>query len=103
MMNTHRLFKKNTQPDDNTIKQLRALARTYRDRNNELVGQIWELDRKLVENSDEKLIAKRAEITEQLINEDVEQKLKDIINEIKTLEIALYGHSDVGGPSPYVL
>ena len=102
-MKNQSLFKQNTQTENYKINELRALARDLRDRNNKLVNQIWEIDLKLVENDSDELRAKRTELTEQLRKEGFEQKFKDTIEEIKALETALYGHSNVGGPSPYVL
>ncbi len=89
------------------ILQLRAEARNYRDENNQLVAKLWDINLKLEQIKDEKekemLIKAKSDLTSQIKNNDYDHKFTQLLEEIKTLELNLYGHSDVGGNSPFVL
>lgn len=89
------------------VRELRALARSYRDANNELVKKIWDAEQKLVLPNSETDKASLMKIIEksskQLEEKGYIEKIHHLLEEIRALEIELYGHSDIGGNSPYKL
>lgn len=93
-------------PEHVHIDTLRAQARELRSKNNKLVAQIWEMDTELAK---EKITAeKKAKLTknrQELLNETEAYRatLNGLLEEIKTLEIAVDGHSNIGSSSPYEL
>lgn len=108
----HRLFDTTSSEQEKhsakaQIAAMRAQARDYRDRNNALVDQIWDLEQKIVQLGDDKsrerLIKEKEAISSQIDEAGYIPKLNALLDEIKALEISVYGHSDVGGDSPYQL
>jgi len=90
------------------IKALRELARGYRDANNALVTQLWDIDYQLMTLTSDKDAKKILCETKEKITAEIEEKKFDrlfqaSLDKIKALEIELYGHSDIGSSSPYVL
>ena len=86
------------------IKKLRDVACQYRDKNNALVNQIWALEMRLGNpqpgDDSDALMKEKAELSAQIAVEAYAEKVQDLIQEIKRLEIALYGHSEVDSDSP---
>lgn len=89
------------------VQALRAEAREYRKLNNDLVEQIYTIDREIASIKDEpdkeRLIKEKEQLSHQLEQENYIEKLDQLLKEIRELEIALIGRSDVGGSTPYTL
>lgn len=84
------------------IKVLRENARKLRDEINKMVEKVWHIEDKLQATDKDDDLLKR----KQLLQSDIEKQnivLDDHLNRIIELEVDLYGHSDVGSNSPYVL
>ena len=100
-------IKTNKYQQENKIEELRQLARTYIDENNKLITELWDIDLKIAQiKSDENnvvLFAEKDEINNKIKLTNYEEKINNILEKIKTLEIASYGYSNIGSNSPYQL
>ncbi len=89
------------------VQELRAEARRYRDANNILVQQLWAIELRIERLKDEEerepLMREKDELSHQIEAAGYVEKIAPLLVEINALEIALHGHSDVGGNSPYLL
>ena len=90
------------------IQQLRLMARRYRDMNNTLVQQYWDLEQALLKDdvSPEQKVVMQNE--KEQINNTIQQegylnKIETLLAEIEKQEIALNGYSEVNSNSPYQL
>jgi len=94
--------------DDKHILSLRKNARVLQAKNNELAKQLWDVEFKLIKQDIgpeqlTQLTQLKETITQKLIEENYVDKINRLLEVIQTLEISLYGHSDVNGNSPYTL
>jgi len=89
------------------IKSMRTTARDLIDKQSVLVKQLWSIERELVLPSDETVKVTLREQKEKLLQEITDKDYASIIDkllvDIKTREIELDGHSDIGGKDPYIL
>ena len=97
----------NKQFQQDRVAELRSLARGYRDANNKIVSELWDIEQRLVKPIDAKdkteLMTEKENLNSQLKKEKYLEKLNELLEEIKNLEISLYGASDIGKHSPYIL
>lgn len=98
---------KEDQKQREIITKLRDEARQFLKENNELVEMIWKIDLQLQQPLDapqkKRLLSEKNAITKKITQAGYEKKINALLEKIRTLEIALDGHSKVGGHSPYVL
>ena len=89
------------------VIELRAMAHGYQDINNKLVGELWDIEQKLVQLKGEEgrsaLIRVKTELSNQIETGGYVKKIEALCEEIKTLEMALYGFSELDSSSPYQL
>jgi hypothetical protein len=92
--------------DHSVLEALKVQARDYIKKNNTLVQQLWDIDRKLLDTKDEAekgaLCSHREQLRKTLEDEGYEIKIPALLDKIKALELKLDGHSNIGS-SPYVL
>lgn len=105
----HHLFKEKTS-EPNLAQQIEALrheARQCRDAHNNLVKRLWEIDKDLTKPmkaaSKHRLELEREQLRVDIHTSAQADKYQSLIKTIYDLEIQCYGHSDVGGHSPFIL
>lgn len=99
------LHEDTSDPQHAHIIEMRKQARLYIEENKKLVRRLWEINLKLEAPSQvgkSLLIKEKADLSRQLIDANYPKKIDDLLEEIKVLELAVDGHSDIGS-SPYRL
>ena len=106
-------FKKTGQPQPHQkeidhIAQLRAEARAARDSSNVLMQKIWDithqlLDANLKPDVKDNLLQQKTEAERELQEKKYSETFDKLLVDIKTLEIELYGRSDLSSHSPFQL
>lgn len=84
------------------IQALRLTRQQYIDENNRIIKALWEINRKLGKQDTEQveLLKKKESLLQEIAQQNYQLKITTISDEIKTKEIALYGHSNIGSHSP---
>lgn len=92
---------------DLEIQQLRSLARQLMNANNPVVTALWEIDIEMAQpgkkSNEAELLANKAKLERQLAEEKYAQRIDDVLEQIKALEISCLGHSELESNSPYCL
>lgn len=96
-------YPENKKSSDESINQLRSLAREYRKAHNDLVRKIWDMDYKLAKVDDQILKDSREALHQQLLQADYLTKLQSLLDKIKKIETAEKGFSSIDSKSPYLL
>ncbi len=93
--------------DHQHIRDLRNEARALREEHNVLVHQVWDIDDRISKSKDtaniELLEKEKAALLTKIEASGNVEKVKELVEEIKALEIAVDGHSDINDHSPYIL
>ncbi|HRD71354.1 MAG TPA: hypothetical protein PK657_14570 [Legionella sp.] len=88
-------------PEIQAINDLKKLARTYIESHNELVKKKWQLEIALTNNFSPDKEREKQLIDQAIYDSNYENKINELLNELKKLEIKLYGKSDICGTKPY--
>lgn len=94
--------------DNEHILKLRQQARDLRAENNKWVNQLWDIAQQLTKKDlsptkRNELHDLKAGIDKKISEESYIERINKLLDEIQTLEISLYGHSEVNSNSPYPL
>lgn len=94
--------------DNSRILELKKKARDLREKNNNLIKQLWDVDFDL--NKPGLSTEQRAHLTrlkdrinQEIVNKNYPPKIKLLLEDIQKLELSLYGQSKVNSNSPYTL
>jgi len=94
--------------DNEEIKLLRGTARALREENNKVVHELWDISFKLKNDKSPlapeeraSLLKSQKELADK--SEKYIQQLNDLREQIKQMEIKLYGVSEINSNSPYEL